>query len=166
MIKGILLSIVLLASTGIGRTLACERRRRCEKLAELTAAMRVLRLRMLNSLEPIGILLRKSEAELFRMMGNGLSEGVGLEECWHEKRTYARKSAMLADLQDDDLKILDGFFEGLGKTGRDEQNELFSKVLAEMEEVYSVAKKRYEEASKLFTALGTVTGLGICILIV
>jgi len=130
------------------------------------AAMRVLRLRMLNSFEPLGILLRKSDSKLFQMLGNGLSEGVSLEECWQHKRTYARKSTLLADLNEADLKILDNFFHALGKSGRDEQNELFSRVLSELEEAHSGAKSRYADASKLFTALGTMVGLGICILIV
>ena len=86
MLKGALLSVILLSCAGVGRVLSNARRRRVELLGELLAAMRVLRLRMLNSMEPLGILMRKSDSRLFRELGNSLWEGGGLRECWNEMR--------------------------------------------------------------------------------
>lgn len=143
------------------------RRQRSEVLGELLAAMRVLRLRMLNSMEPVGILLRKSDSRLFCDLGNDLWDGGGLQDAWKNMRmSETRRGGKLSCLQEDDLHILDVFFQNLGRSGRDEQNELFASVIVEMEEAQTHAKRRYADASKLYTALGTLIGIGLCILIV
>ena len=167
MFKAILLVMILLACTCVGRMLSNVRRKRCEILNELLAAMRVLRLRMLNSMEPIGILLRKSESALFRNIGNSLWEGGSLQECWFQLReTGMNRGGLLVGLKGEDLRILDEFFLHLGKSGRDEQCALFASVIAAMEEAQQYAKRGYLDASKLYTALGTLVGIGICILII
>lgn len=158
--------MILIACAGISRALSNERKRRFEALGDLMAAMRVLRLRMLNSMEPLGVLMRKSDAPLFRLLGENMREGDSLEECWNQLRTKARKSAMIAYLNDEDIRILNRFFESLGKSGREEQSALFAAILGEMEEAHARAKNRFADAAKLYTALGTLVGLGICILIV
>ena len=108
MLKGILLAAILLAGAGAGRMLSNARRRRFELLGELLAAMRVLRLRMLNSAEPLSVLLRKSDSRLFRDLGNGLWEGGGLRPCWEKLRqSGVRRGCMLDCLNQDDLLLLD-----------------------------------------------------------
>ncbi len=167
MLKGILLSLILLAGAGTGRMLSGARRRRYELLGELLAAMRVLRLRMLNSMEPLGILLRKSDSRLFQDLGNGLWEGCGLRECWEELRgERTRRGRMLDSLTEDDLRLLDGFFQNLGGSGREEQMELFASVIAQLEEAQSQARSSFADASKTYTALGALVGIAVCILIV
>lgn len=167
MFKGILLVIILLACTCVGRMLSSLRRRRCEVLNEILAAMRVLRLRMLNSMEPVGILLRKSDCETFRRLGNGLWEGGSLGDAWFQMREReSKRGGLLLGLSGEDLRILDEFFLNLGKSGRDEQCELFSSVIARMEEAQKQAKLSYADASRLYTALGTLVGIGICVLII
>lgn len=167
MLKGVLLSIILIAGAGTGKMLSNARRRRTELLGEILAAMRVLRLRMLNSMEPLGILLRKSDSRLFRDIGNGLGENFGLKECWDELRAAATKrGCMLDSLTDDDLHLLDNFFRHLGGSGREEQMELFSSCIAQLEEAQSQAQSSFREASKTYTALGALVGIAICILIV
>ena len=166
MLKAVLLIIILLACTAVGRTMSVQRRRRYGLLGEILAAMRVLRLRMLNSMEPLGILLRRSDSPLFRDLGNSLWEGGGLAECWAQKRRQQAGNTPLHCLTEGDLHILDGFFQNLGKTGREEQNQLFSGVINEMEEQQLRARSRYLDASKLYTALGALIGIGLCVLIV
>lgn len=151
----------------MGRAVSARRKRRSELLSELLAALRVLRLRMLNSAEPLGVLMRKSDSLLFRDLGNSLWEGGGLEQCWQSKRSeYCRGNGLLAPLAEEELRILDGFFQQLGKSGKQEQNQLFSASIGELEEKQSSARRSYLETSKLYTALGTLVGIGICILIV
>jgi len=151
----------------VGRAVSARRKRRSELLGELLAAMRVLRLRMLNSVEPLGILMRKSDSALFRDLGNSLWEGGGLEQCWLENRGgYSRGNGMLACLSEEEIRILDSFFQHLGKSGRQEQNQLFASAIGELEEKQGLARRSYLETSKLYTALGTLVGIGICILIV
>ena len=66
MLKWMLLGGILCACAAAGRAASNIRRKRYDNLSEILAAMRVLRLRMLNSMEPVGILLRKSDSLLFR----------------------------------------------------------------------------------------------------
>lgn len=167
MLKGILLSIILVAGAGAGKMLSSARKRRFDLLGELLAAMRVLRLRMLNSMEPLGILLRKSDSRLFRDLGNALREDCGLRECWEELRLAAtRRGCMLDSLIEDDLRLLDGFFQRLGGSGREEQMELFSFTIAQLEEAQTQARKCFSDASRTYTALGALVGIAVCILIV
>ncbi len=167
MLKAGLLAVVLLACTAVGRSLSGARRRRAEALGELLAGMRVLRLRMLNSMEPMGILLRKSDAKLFRELGNELGAGASLSECWQARRERERsRGGALDSLEEDDVILLDGFFRRLGGSGRAEQGELFNHSIAAMEEAQAHARRSYADASKVYTALGTLVGIGLCVLIV
>lgn len=167
MLKGILLSIILVAGAGTGKMLSNARKRRFELLGDLLAAMRVLRLRLLNSMEPLGILLRKSDSRLFRDLGNSLREDCSLRECWEELRSMAtQRGCMLDSLTEDDLRLLDSFFQRLGSSGREEQMELFSCCIAQMEEAQMQARKCFSDASKTYTALGALVGIAVCILIV
>lgn len=143
------------------------RRHRYELIGDLLTAMRVLRLRMLNSMEPLGILLRKSDSAIFRSLGNSLWEGGGLGECWQAMREReTRRGGLLAALAGEDLRLLDDFFLNLGRSGRQEQSELFASVIARMEEYQDQARHGYADASRMYTALGTLIGIGICVLIV
>ena len=166
MLKGLLLSVVLAACACMGRAFSNGRRRRADILGEMLAGMRVLRLRMLNSLEPLGILLRKSDARIFRNLGNSLWEGSSLVECWEKLRSSeVRRGKLLDCIHAEDLLLLDEFFAGLGTSGRDEQNELFSRMIARMEEAHSAARKSFRDANKTYTALGALAGAAICIAI-
>lgn len=143
------------------------RKRRCEILNEMLAAIRVLRLRMLNSMEPLGIILRKADCDLFKCLGNSLWEGAGLSESWLQMREEEQhRGGLLIGLNQTDLQILDEFFLNLGKSGRDEQCELFSSVIARMEDAQQNAKQGYADATKLYTTLGTLVGIGICVLLI
>ena len=167
MVKFFLLLLILVSCTGMGRALSLARKRRADMLGDILAAMRVLRLRMLNSMEPVGILLRKSDAALFRELGNSLWEGESLAECWEKKRAEeTKRGRMLDSLTEEDMEILDGFFRNLGISGREEQGEMFTSVIARMEEAQSGAKRLFADASKTYTALGALLGVGICIVIV
>ena len=167
MLKAVLLLIVLLACIAVGRSMSGARRRRAEVLSGFLAAMRVLRLRMLNSMEPLGILLRRSDFGLFRELGNDLRANVSLFDCWQERREREmRRNGALDSLSDDDLAILDGFFRRLGCSGRNEQSELFAGTIAAIEEAQTHARRSYADASKVYTALGTLVGIGLCVLIV
>lgn len=129
--------------------------------------MRVLRLRMLNSLEPMGILLRKSDSILFRTLGNSLWEGDNLQESWYKlQQKEIKRGKMLDSLTNQDLELLNQFFENLGKSSRNEQCLLFSSIISQMEEAQAQAKRAYSESSRVYTALGALAGIGICILVV
>lgn len=167
MIKAMLLCLILFACTGAGRALSAGRKRRAEALNELLAALRVLRLRMLNSLEPAGVLLRKSEAGLLRDLGNRLWEGETLAESWLALRSEEQQRGRRLDsLTDGDLNLLDDFFRELGGSGREELSTRFSIAIAGLEEAYDGARKRFADVSKTYTALGALVGVGVCIMIV
>lgn len=143
------------------------RKRRMDMLSDILAAMRVLRLRMLNSMEPVGVLLRKSDLFLFRELGNGLWEGGTLCECWEKMRdAFARRGHPLDCLTREDMRLMDVFFSKLGQSGREEQNAMFAMCISQMEEAQSHAKNDFADGAKLFTALGALVGMGICVMII
>jgi len=165
--KFLLLSMILISCTAVGRSLSGARKRRADMLADILAAMRVLRLRMLNSMEPVGVLLRKSELFLFRELGNGLWEGSCLAECWEGMRAaFSRRGNPLDCLSVNDLDIMDVFFSNLGRSGREEQNQLFAACISQLEEAQTAAKNCFSDSVRLYTALGALIGVGICILLI
>lgn len=166
MLKGILMALILIACAWAGRLISNARRRRAETLGEILTAMRVLRLRMMNSMETLGILLRKSDSMVFKAVGNALWEGEGVNDCWQHVRDSAmRRGSTLDSLTDADAALLDEFFAGLGNSGRDEQSRLFSVSIAALEDAQTQARGKYREAQRLYTTLGALIGAGICILI-
>lgn len=167
MLKEILLAAIPVGCAGAGRILSNAKKRRAEVIGDILAAVRVLRLRMLNSMEPLSILLRKSDCLLFRDLGNSLWVGSSLHECWTvQKKISGKKGAVLDCLCKEDMDILDTLFENLGKNGRDEQNELFASVISRLEEAQNAARKKQAEAARIYTALGALTGIMAVILLV
>lgn len=140
------------------------RRRRSELLSEVLGAVRVLRIRVLNSSEPISVLMRKSELPMFQNLAAETNAGVSPGEAW--TRLKEKAQGELEALTESDRQILDDFFAHLGASGRNEQDELFSRVAAQLEAAQTQARNRFTDASKTFTALGALIGVGICILIV
>ena len=82
------------------------------------------------------------------------------------RETGGAASRQLSGLKSEDTMILDVFFGNLGKSGRAEQSELFASIIERMEEALESARNSYLEGAKLFTALGTLAGIGICVLII
>ena len=126
--------------------------------------MRVLRIRVLNSTEPVSVLMRKSELPMFQNLAAEMNAGVSPGEAWTQLKEKAQGE--LETLSESDRRILDGFFAQLGASGRNEQDELFSRVAAQLEAAQTQARNRFSDASKTFTALGALVGVAICILIV
>jgi len=58
------------------------------------------------------------------------------------------------------------FFSKLGKSGREEQNGMFAMCISQLEEAQSHARNDYMDGSKLYTALGALVGVGICVMMV
>lgn len=167
MLKEIMLAAIPLGCAGVGKIFSNAKKRRAELIGEILAAVRVLRLRMLNSMEPLSILLRKSECAAFRDLGNSLWVGGTLGQCWSvQKKQYLKKGAMLDSLTEADIAVLDVLFDNLGKSGKDEQNELFAGVIAQLEEEQLSARKKQGEAVRIYTVLGALIGIMIAILIV
>lgn len=164
MLKGLLLVLITAACAGMGRVFSNARRRRSELLGELLGAVRVLRIRVLNSAEPVSVLMEKSELPLFRNLAEGMQRCGSLEEAWAEMKRKATRE--MEPLMESDRALLDEFLNRLGKSGRKEQDELFSLTIARLEEAQTQAKNRFADASRTFTALGALVGAAICILIV
>lgn len=167
MLKEIMLAVIPVGCAGAGKILSNTKKRRAEVISEILAAVRVLRLRMLNSMEPLSILLRKSDCLLFRELGNSLWVGSSLAECWAlQKKHSAQKGGLLDSLTQEDMRVLDTLFENLGKSGRDEQGELFAGIINRLEEAQQSARKKQTEAARMYTALGALAGVMIAILLV
>ena len=164
MLKGILLITITLACAAAGRLFSNVRKKRSEALTQILGGMRVLRIRVLNSAEPVSVLMRKSDLPMFYNLGQKIGEGMTAAEGWDSLKAGA--AGELECLTAADIAVLDDFFAGLGRSGRDEQDSLFSMSVARLEEALSQAKSRYQESSKTFAALGALVGIAICIMIV
>ena len=167
MLKEIMLAAIPIGCAGAGKILSNAKKRRAELIGEILAALRVLRLRMLNSMEPLSVLLRKSDSLLFRELGNSLWVGSSLQECWTlQKKLSMKKGGLLDSLAGEDTEILDVLFDKLGRSGRDEQGELFASVIERLEQAQLSARRKQTEAARMYTALGALAGVMIAILIV
>ncbi len=167
MLKEVLLAAIPIGCAGAGKILSNGKKRRAEVIGEILAALRVLRLRMLNSMEPLSVLLRKSDSLLLRELGNSLWVGSSLSECWAlQKKLSVKKGGLLDSLTAEDIEILDILFDKLGKSGRDEQGELFSTVIERLEQAQIGARRKQTEAARIYTALGALAGVTIAILLV
>ena len=161
--KEILLILIIGACAASGSAFSYGRKRRHDALVGYLDAMRVLRIRILNSSEPLEILLGRSELGAFQSLALEIAGGKSTDEAWQTWKTRNRKE--MECLTETDVGILDEFFSHIGRTGKDEQDALFSMTLERMETASAQAKVRHAESAKTFTALGALAGIAVCILI-
>ena len=164
MLKAILLCGIFIACTACGRMLTASRQRRVKTMGDLLGAVRVLRLRMLNSTENVCALLGKSDFEAFRKIGGG---GTDPEANYLRLRDgFTAHGGALDCLSADDVKALDNLFAHLGKSDRQQQSLLLSDVISHLEEVQLHARQQLRDSARMSTALGALVGIGICVIVV
>ena len=162
MLKAILLCGIFIACTACGRMLTASRKQRVKTMGDLLSAVRVLRLRMLNSTANVSALLSKSDFEPFRKIGGA---GGDPEASYLRMRdAFAARGGALECLSADDLKALDNLFAHLGKSDRKQQNLLLTDVIAHLEEVQLHARQQLRDSERMSTALGALVGIGVCVI--
>ncbi len=164
MLKAILLCGIFIACTACGRMLTGSRKNRVNMMGEILGAIRVLRLRMLNSNENVCTLLCRSDLGAFRRIG---AAGSDPGENWLRQRAeLISRGGALDSLNTDDVKALDGLFVHLGKSDRRQQDLLLSDIIAQLEDTQLHARQQLRDSARMSTALGALIGIGICVIVV
>ena len=157
---------VVLGCALCGRALADAARRRANTLRALTEGMKVLRIHMTGMLEPVQCALAAANCPLFSLVAEAMGGGRSAGEAWRSVRRPAMRRGGPADaLTESDARALDGLFNRLGETGREEQGTLIDASLEVLEGLRDEAAKRAAEAGRLYLSLGVLVGLMLALIV-
>ena len=157
---------VVLGCALCGRALADAARRRANTLRALTEGMKVLRIHMTGMLEPVQCALAAANCPLFSQVAEAMGEGRSAGQAWRSVRRAAMRRGGPADaLTESDAGVLDGLFERLGETGREEQAALIGASQERLEALRDEAVKRSAEAGRLYMSLGILFGLMLALIV-
>ena len=164
MLKAVLLCGIFIACTMCGSMMTASRKQRVKAMGDFLSAVRVLRLRMLNSTENVCALLSRSDFEAFRKIGGA---GTDPEASYLRLREeLTARGGALENLNMDDLKVADNLFAHLGKSDRQQQNLLLSEVISQLEDMQLQARQQLRESARMSTALGALVGIGVCVIVI
>lgn len=149
-----------------GRTVAWTGGRRRRMLETLIQSIRKLKLQIIRLAAPLEDALRHSEAALFSMVADNLTEAGSAQDAWNRvARVQTRRGGDADCLQKPELDVLNGLFAHLGETGRYGQEEALDACIASLEEILSEAREQGERRDKLCSSLGLLLGLAAAVLI-
>lgn len=157
---------VVAACTLCGNAMAAAARRRVRLLEALIQGLKRLRLHMISMFEPVRHALMASDCEILGAVGGNMAPGLSAARAWAATRAAARrKGGALDALDPEDLRALDGMFDQLGESGRDQQDLLIGGACAALERQLEAARRRTAEADRLYVSLGALTGLMIALIL-
>lgn len=142
-------------------------RRRAQVLAAMAEDLRALRIHMTGMLEPVRRALERSGNGIFTLVAQRMEDGRSAHEAWLSVRELvARRGGPGDALAEADLRTLDGLFEKLGQSGRDEQERLLETALQTVEALLVGARKRAGETDRLYVSLGLLIGLMLALVVI
>lgn len=145
--------------------MAAGARRRAATLTGLVAGLKNLRVHMARMLEPAATALRGAACPILIQVGDGMTPGVPAREAWSKVRDReARRGGKLDALTREDFNALDGLFDQLGETGREQQAILIGDAIRALQENLSTAGARARECERLYGTLGLLTGLMLALI--
>lgn len=163
-VKLVLAAVITVCCAFAGRALCMKERRRVELLNGLIKAMPVLRLYMLERLEPLEAALGETHNILLLHVRESMARGMSAREAWSsEAAELTKQGAMLDSLVADDIARLDILFGELGASGLSAQRLLLDSCEQGLSVLLKEAKARADDRAKLYTNLGLLTGLAISI---
>ena len=158
---------VVLGSTLCGKALADSARRRANALKSLESGLRSLRVHMTSLCEPVRNALEHAGCPLLGAVAKGMEGGKSAGEAWRSVRRNALRRGGPADsMAEADARLLDGLFEQLGQSGREEQELLLKGALEEVCRLGAEAAKRVGEADRLYVSLGLLVGLMLALIVI
>ena len=158
---------VVLCGALSGRALSDGARRRCDALKGLAEASRRLRVRMTGMFEPVQNALERAENPLFSLVAGAMTGGRSAGEAWAQVRKNATRRGGPADsLTDADREALTRLFDGLGQTGREEQDLLLEGVVEALAALEASARAKLREADRLYGTLGLLIGLMLALIVI
>ncbi len=158
---------VVLCGALCGRSLADGARRRAEALRGIVEGTRRLRVRMTGMFEPVQNALQHADCPLFSMVAEAMAGGRSAGEAWSAAQRRATRRGGPADcLTEADRRELTRLFEGLGQSGREEQDLLLGGALECLEALCGEAGKKAGEADRLYGTLGLLIGLMLALIVI
>lgn len=156
-----LLVVAVALCWGVGRALAGGLERRERVILALMDAIQLLRIHMLDGLSPLRAALEQARFAPFREIGKKMGTG-GIADAWRctRGRLIGRGGAM-DSLGTEETAVLDRFFEGLGISGKQEQEALFSQTLRDLGRLGEEARRNSRDKAKLYGTLGILAGLAL-----
>ena len=162
--KILLTLIVTIGCAWAGYSIAAGQVRRIRLLGELADATELLRVHMLEQLFPMASALSMSDSAAMRMSGTEMSEGKSSKEAWQAvMRHERRRGGVLDSLTREDCGALTRLFDGLGESGRSEQERHIAIALRELRRLEENARREYAGNVRLYTTLGMLTGLALAV---
>lgn len=166
-IKGILLLLVFLFCSYIGKMISSQYKKRVEELKEMKKSFIVIETKMKYTYEVL--------PEIFKEVARGARENIKeifenaillmeertANEAWIEAIGKARTS-----MTKEDIEILKGYGKLLGKTDIDGQVSQIELTNEFLETQIEKAEKELIKNEKLYKTLGTTCGLAIVILLI
>lgn len=167
LLRVILALCVVLFSTLCGRAMADGVRRRALSLQSISESLRRLRVRMTGMFEPVSGALAQSGCPLFEAVSDGMRDGASAGEAWRAVSAQESKRGGLVDcLTNADISALTTLFDGLGQSGREEQEILLSAAVGRVEALRAEAEARMSEAERLYARLGLLIGLMLALIVI
>lgn len=158
---------VVAGCTLSGSAMAGAARRRVRLLEALIQGIKRMRPHMIGMFEPVKRALEASLCPPLEAVGRAMGPGVGAAEAWARVRgAESRRGGGIDALTPEDVEIMNGFFDQLGETGRDQQELLLTGVCAALEGNLEAARRRVGEADRLYISLGALTGLMIALILI
>jgi len=150
-----------------GKSAADAVRRRANGLDDLSTGIRALRIHMTGMLENVQSALTHSGCGLMALVAQGMAQGRSAGEAWQLVKHRATGRGGLADaLLPGDLAALDGLFDRLGQTGREEQALLLDTTLQAIDSLRGEARRRAGEADRLYLTIGLLVGLMLALMVI
>lgn len=150
-----------------GRSLAWAASRRGRLLRETLNALKLLRIQIVNHLEPLERALGQSGSPLFESVARRLGGEGSAAEAWRQTIGEEGRRGKAADsLSKGDLQALERLFDHLGESGRADQNEAIRACIASLELARDEAAEYSARIGRLYTSMGILTGLAIAVLII
>ena len=166
-IKAVLLFIVFLFSSYVGKIISGQYKIRVEELKEMKKSFIAIETKMKYTYDvlpeifkEVAIGLRQSIREIFEYATLLMKEKTA-NEAWIESIQSAK-----TNMTKEDLEILKGYGKLLGKTDIDGQVSQIKLTNEFLETQIEKAEKELVKNEKLYKTLGTVCGLAIVILLI
>ncbi len=158
---------VVAGCTLCGSAMAGAARRRVMLLDALIQGIRRMRPHMIGMFEPVKRALEASGCPILEAVGGGMGPGVTASAAWlGVRKAEGRRGGGIDALTPEDIDILNGLFDRLGESGRDQQELLLSGVCAALQRNLEAARRRVGEADRLYISLGALTGLMIALILI
>ena len=158
---------VVLCGALCGKSLSDGARRRAQALKAIIEGVRRLRVRVTGMFEPVQSALRHADCPLFNLVADGMDGGKSAGAAWSKARDRAgRRGGPAEGLLQEDRQALTRLFDGLGQSGREEQELLLGGTLQSLETLYGAARAKAGEADRLYVTLGLLIGLMLALIVI